>query len=204
VREVGKPMRPSGLRSLLFGAFVLFMAGALAGCENPFDPLDKSDKIQGLSYVEAATTWEAWDSDPEADGVVIELTYSNEFGDTLDFHDKPHEVVIEFWTQKDIGSIETEVDGEIETSPPYLIQDKLFFSKTIDFENSEDTIRIPIEAYEDAIPEEAYTEVGADADQVFVVVRVFPPQEFPRQELYIAESDVLIFKPVVAEGTQNL
>lgn len=197
-------MRPSGLRSLLFGAFVLLVAGALAGCENPFDPLDKSDKIQGLSYVEAGTTWEAWDSDPEADGVVIELTYKNEFGDTLDFHDKPHEVVIEFWTQKDIGSIETEIDGEVTTSPAHLIQDELFFSKTIDYENSEDTIRIPVEAYEDSIPETAFTTVGADADQVFVVVRVFPPQEFPREELYIAESDVLIFKPVVAEGTQNL
>jgi hypothetical protein len=199
-----KAMRSSGLRSLLFGALALAMAGSLAGCENPLDPLDKTDKIRGLSFVEAATTWEAWDSDPEADGVVVELTYKNEFGDTLAFHDKPHTVVIEFWTEKDLGSIVTETETGSTTSPPHLVPDKLFFSKSIEYSNSDDTIRIPKEAYVDLIPTEAFTESTGEANLVLVQVRIFPPQGSPQTELTIGEADVIIFKPVVAEGTQNL
>lgn len=187
-------MRPAGLKSLVFGALALFAAGVLPGCENPLDPLDKSDKIEGLTYIEAQTTWEAWDSDPEADGVMVSLTYNNEFGDSLEFHDKSHEVVIEFWTQQEIST------GETTTR---LAQDELFFSKTIKFSNSEDDIRIPIEAYSDLIPLAAFDE-GGEANNVFVIVRVFPPQEYPRTELYVAEADVVIFQPIEAEGVPNL
>lgn len=186
-------MRLATLRSLLFGALVVLAVGVFPGCENPLSPLNKSDKIQGLTYIEAQTTWTAWDTDPEADGVEIALTYLTEFGDSLKFHDKPHNVVIEFWTQKDIGT---------ETSS-YLTQDQLFFSKTVEYSNSEDDIRISVEAYSALIPAAAFDEDSGEANQVFVLVRVFPPKEYPRKELYIAESDVTIFKPVVAEGTQN-
>ena len=58
-------MRLAGLRSSLFGAVALLLAGAVAGCDNPFDPLNKSDKIQGLTYFDFAATQEHWDSDPE-------------------------------------------------------------------------------------------------------------------------------------------
>src|SRR5512137_353909 len=94
-------MRFAGRRlSWVLGAFALLAVAALGGCENPFDPLDKSDEIKGLSYVDFSLTWDRWDSDPEYDGVVVGIDYYNEFNDALSFHDKPHQVVFEFYTQK--------------------------------------------------------------------------------------------------------
>ena len=29
----------------------------------------------------------------------ITMSYFNEFGDSLSFHDKPHKITIEFWSQ---------------------------------------------------------------------------------------------------------
>lgn len=116
--------------------------------------------------------------------MIVSLSYKNEFADELDFHDKPHDVVIEFWSQKDIG----------DTDNPYLTRDQLFFSKTIRYENSEDDIRIPVEAY--------YADLGkvfdfADPAVDFsgmLVVRVFPPQEFPRPELLVALDSVIFYE----------
>jgi hypothetical protein len=165
-------------KSMLFGAMALLMAVAFAGCENPFDPLDKSDKIEGLTYVDFTAALERWDSDPQMDGLLVTLSYSNEFGDSLAFHDKPHKVVIEFWTQKDKN------EGE-EGSSTYYIKDQLFFSKTIEFSNSDDDIRIPIEAYYSSIPADLFGTDGIAAGMV--IVRVFPPQEYPRRELIVAQ-----------------
>ena len=89
-------MRLAGLRSLLFWTVAVLIAGPRAGCDNPFDPLKSSDKIQGLTYFDFSATQEHWDSDPEWDGVQITMNYYNEFGDSLNFHDKPHKVEIEF------------------------------------------------------------------------------------------------------------
>jgi hypothetical protein len=182
-----RAMRLPGFKSALFAALALLMAGVFAGCENPFDPLDKSDKIEGLTYVDFSATWERWDSDPQGDGLVVSLSYYNEFGDSLAFHDKPHKVVIEFWTQKDKN------EG-VEGSSSYLMKDQLFFSKTIEFSNSDDDIRIPIEAYYQAL------QAAAPVDYTgFINVRVFPPQQYPRTELVVAYSDKVFYEPEVAE-----
>ena len=185
-------MRLAGLRSLLFGAFALLVVGTFPGCENPFDPLSESDKIQGLSYVDFAGTWDRWDSDSAYDGIVVTPEYYNEFGDSLSFHDKPHSVVIEFWTQTDIGTTES----------PYIAKGTLFFSTTIDFSNSDDTIRIPVEAYRDSIPADIIDPATGES-KGFIAMRVFPPQEYPREELPISYPDQTFFKPEASEGTPN-
>ena len=120
-------MRLAGLRSLLFLVVAVAMAGAVAGCDNPFDPLKSSDKIQGLTYFDFAATQEHWDSDPEWDGVQITMSYYNEFGDALNFHDKPHKIEIEFWS---------EVDGRRRRTP--VARGHLLTSKTVEFSNSDD------------------------------------------------------------------
>lgn len=194
-------MRLAGLRSLLFGAVALLSVGTFAGCENPLDPLNKSEKIEGLSYFDVAATWDRWDSDPLYDGLMLDLSYFNEFGDSLSFHDKPHSVVIEFWSQHDTGA-------DIEPAgPSFLVQDELFFSKTIEFSNSDDSIRVPIESYFASIPSDLFTNVdtGLPEPEVkgFLVVRVFPPLEYPRVELVVAMPDVIFFKPELAQDTPN-
>jgi hypothetical protein len=193
-------MRLAGLKSVLFGVSALLVMGAFTGCENPFDPLGKSDKIEGLTYIDFSATWERWDSDPQGDGLVVSLTYSNEFGDSLSFNDKSHKVVIEFWTQKDL-SAGTEPTPRAAT----IVKDKLFYTKTIDFENSDDEIRIPIEAYYQALVAAFPASDDAAPDFAgFMVVRVFPPQQYPRTELLVAQPDVVFFVPEEAENTPNL
>ena len=166
---------------VLLGAIALVSAFVTAGCQNPLDPIDKSDKIQGLTWVEINdAAWEQWDSDPEADGMIISLAYKNEFGDELEFHDKGHDVAIEFWTQKDIGTDDNS----------YLTRDQLFFSKTIHFEHSDDDIRIPVEAYFGGLGEVFDFSDPNVAFEGMLVVRVFPPQEYPRPELLVAMDTV--------------
>ena len=176
-------MRPSA-RAIL-GAVALAFAFAFSGCQNPLDPIDKSDKIQGLTWVEINdAAWEQWDSDPEADGMIISLAYKNEFGDELEFHDKGHDVAIEFWTQKDIG----------DTGSPYLTRDQLFFSKTVRYEHSDDDIRIPVEAYFAQLSGAFDLSDPTVAAEGMLVVRVFPPQEYPRPELLVALDSVLFYE----------
>src|SRR5512138_1196550 len=69
----------------------------LASCENPFDPLSDEGRIEGLSYIDWAGSWERWDSDPEYDGFVIPMEYYNKFGDALEFRNKSHDIKIEFY-----------------------------------------------------------------------------------------------------------
>jgi hypothetical protein len=191
-------MRHAVRNSWLFAAFALAALVALGGCQNPLDPISKSDKIQGLSYVDFAPTWERWDADPQFDGLSIGMDYFNEFGDSLAFHDKSHNVVIEMWTQKNTGT----------TEKPFKVKDTMFFTRTIDYSNSDDDIRIPIEAYYADIPRSLFTDplTGLELTEVkaMMVVRVFPPQEFPRPELLVAQADVTIFKPETAEDVPNL
>ncbi len=186
-------MRLAGRRSLLLGALALLASSLFVGCDNPIDPLDKSAKIQGLSYIDFSATWDRWDSDPEYDGILLTLDYKSEFGDGLSFHDKAHDVVVEFWTQ-----IESGPDDAILKS-----RETLFFSKTIRYSNSDDDIRIPIEAYFSAL-EGSGIDLADDAGaKVFMVVRVFPPEEFPRTELLVGQPDVIVFKRPTAVDTPN-
>jgi len=187
-------MRHAVRGSWLFGALALLAVATLGGCQNPLDPIDKSDKIQGLSFIDFASTWDRWDADAQFDGVVVSLDYYNEFGDSLAFHDKSHSVVIEMWSQQDIGTLES----------TFLAKDRLLFSRTIEFSNSDDDIRIPIEAYEQAIRDAGIADETTGEMKGFMVVRVFPPQEFPRPELMVAQPDITFFKPEVAEDTPNL
>jgi hypothetical protein len=154
--------------------------------------------------VDFSVTWERWDSDPQFDGIVITVDYFNEFGESLSFHDKPHNIVFEFWTQKDIGV--TGGDGEVGTS--FLTKDKLIFTRSIEFSNSDDPIRIPIESYFDALQDADIRDPATGEPAVgdltgFMVMRVFPPDESPRPELLVAQPDVLFFKPEIAEDTPN-
>lgn len=190
-------MRLAVFKPLLFGAAALIFMGAFAGCENPFDPLDKSDKIEGLTYVDFSATWERWDSDPEYDGITVTPEYYNEFSETLSFHDKPHSVVIEMWSQRDSGKPNAE--GEIEVH--HWQQDELLFSTSVEFSDSDDTIRIPIESYSLAV--KSVVDEGSGEATGFLVVRIYPPQEYPRQELQVAYPDTIFFKPEVAETTPN-
>jgi hypothetical protein len=185
-------MRLASFKSLLFGVCTLFMAGAFLGCENPFDPISKSDKIQGLTYIDFTAAWERWDSDPQGDGLLVTLSYSNEFGESLAFHDKPHKVIIEFWTQKNKN------EG-VEGSSAYIVKDQLFFSKTITFSNSDDDIRIPVEAYYQALQAAA-----PENNTGFVQVRVFPPEQDPRTELVVAQSDVEFYVDETGEDIPNI
>ncbi|HWR97167.1 MAG TPA: hypothetical protein VN317_01990 [Candidatus Methanoperedens sp.] len=175
---------------MLLGAIALVSFFSVSGCQNPLDPIDKSDKIQGLTWFEInGAELDRWDSDPELDGMLISLSYKNEFGDELSFHDKPHNVFIEFWTQKDIGT----------GGNSYLTRDQLFFSKTIRFENSDDSIRIPIEAYIGPLGT-VFDLTDPDADFTgMLVVRVQPPQEYPRPELLVAEADVVFYERPVGD-----
>jgi len=171
-------MRLDGMRSLLFGAVAILMAGAIAGCDNPFDPLSKSDKIQGLTYFDFSATQERWDSDPESDGLAITMSYYNEFGDQLNFHDKPHKITIEFWSAATIGE------------PAITVRGSFLISKTVDFSNSDDVIRIPIEYYAGTLSLPSTEPITG-----YLLVRVFPPQEYPKRELYFIQSDVEFYTP---------
>jgi len=167
VRGVCGAMRLTGLRSLLFLAVGIFIAGAVAGCDNPFDPLSKSDKIQGLTYFDFAATQEHWDSDPEWDGLQIDMNYYNEFGETLSFHDKSHKVKIDIYSEKS------------DDSTPPVVTRSFLTSKTVEFSNSDDSIRIPIEFYGGLLE---YADPPEDITGC-LQVRIYPPQEYPQREL---------------------
>ncbi len=182
-------MRLSARRSAPLAAIVALAATvSVAGCLNPFEPISKSDKIEGLSFVDFSLTWDRWDSDPEFDGVVITPDYNNEYGDALDFHDKPHRIAIEFYEQI--------VDEGDPTAPVEV--GELLFSRIVEYANSDDDIRVPIEAYRSLL-EAADYDMAAEV-KLFVLMRVFPPKAFPREELPVGYPDQPVFKPEVAEG----
>jgi len=167
VKGVCKAMRLAELRLWMFLIFTVAMAGAIAGCDNPFDPLKQSDKIQGLSYFDFAARQEHWDSDPEWDGLLVTLSYSNEFGDSLNFHDKPSKAQIELWS---------EVAGATTADPATRT---FLTSFTVSFSNSDDPIRIPIESYSGFLE---ITDPPADIKGC-LQVRLFPPQGYPQKVL---------------------
>jgi hypothetical protein len=187
-------MRRTGRAFLLLGAFALVAMTVLPGCENPFDPMQKSGQIQGLSYVDFSLTWDRWDADPLYDGVTVKMSYFGQYGDSLSFHDKPHNIVVEFWTQKDL-------DGDPTTTTDKTF-DKLIFSKSIVLANAADDIRIPIEAYRDALVSPGGFDLTTDVT-LFVIVRVFPPEAFPRQELKVGYPDQPVYKIPVSPVTPN-
>lgn len=193
-------MRLAGLRWSLFWAVAILLAGVVAGCDNPFDPLSKTDKIEGLTYFDFAASQEHWDSDPEWDGIQITMTYYNEFGDQLSFHDKPHKIEVEIWSQR-----------ENDADPPVIVRDKLLATKTVEFSNSDDLIRIPIESYFSALPPpETTTTETTTTESVrgrsratgytepvtgYLLLRVFPPQGYPQSELVFLQSAVELYTP---------
>jgi hypothetical protein len=167
VREACKAMRLARLRSLLILAVAVAITGVGAGCDNPFDPLKSSDKIQGLTYFDFAATQEHWDSDPEWDGLVITLNYSNEFGNSLSFHDKPSKIAIDFYSEV------------VTLGPPEVTTQTYLTSMNVEFSNSDDPIRIPIERYS------GFLEITDPTLGVTgcLQVRLFPPQEYPQKVL---------------------
>ena len=184
-------MRSTG-RLVLALAGILVAAVTFSACENPFDPIDKSDEIRGLSFVGFSLTWDKWDSDPESDGVIVTVDYSNEFGDGLNFHDKPHQVVIEFYEQIFVD-VETDDNGNPVPNTGRPTFGSLIFSFPIEHDHSDDDIRIPIEAYQGDLQRS-----GFDLNEsaiVFVTVRVFPPWDIPQDELVAFQADQEVFVP---------
>jgi hypothetical protein len=171
-------MRLARLKSFLLWAFAVMVAAAVAGCDNPFDPLSTTDRIQGLTYFDFAATQEHWDSDPEWDGLQIVMNYYNEFGTVLSFHDKPHYVQVEIWSETTNTA-----------TPPVVVRGTLLASKTVIFSNSDDFIRIPIEYYASALDPEATEDI-----QGYLLIRVYPPEEYPQKELVFAIAGVDLFK----------
>ena len=170
----------AGLRSLLFWSVAVLFSGAVAGCDNPFNPLDKTDKIQGLTWFDFSQGQARWDTDPEWDGLEVTLDYHNEFGDGLNFHDKPHKVQIELWS---------EVDGATATEK---VRGSIIYTKTVTFSNSDDIIRIPVESYASALALPSTDDIKG-----FMLVRIFPPQESPKKELVAPiQKDVVFYKPL--------
>jgi hypothetical protein len=182
-------------RNLHYLVVTLFAAFIFAACENPFDPLATGDEIRGLTYFDFGVEWDRWDTDPEYDGVTITLEYFNEFGDSLSFHSKPHDVVIEFYTEKPAYMITNPENPAAEPTPGPLTADSLFFSYPATFESSEDNIRIPIEAYRGALEGAGYDLKDPDGAKAFVQVRVYPPKAHPLPELNAWQSGVEVYSP---------
>jgi hypothetical protein len=174
-------MRLTGLRTLLFLLVVVFLAGAGAGCDNPLDPLKASDKIQGLTYFDFSATQAHWDSDPEWDGLQISLSYFNEFSGALNFHDKPHKITIDFYSELTVEGSSTPVRGNFLTS------------KTVEFSNSDDLINIPIEFYGGFLALPSATSITG-----CLLLHVFPPQESPQKELISFQCGIELFAPEAA------
>ena len=172
-------MRLAGLRPWLCVAVAIMMVGAVAGCDNPFDPLNTSDKIQGLTYFDFSAGQAHWDSDPQWDGLQITMKYYNEFGDALNFHDKPHKVTIEIYS---------EVEGATTSDPKS--KGSLLASKTITYSNSDDLINIPIEFYGGSLGLPSTDPISG-----CLLIRVFPPQQDPQRELYYFTCGVELFTP---------
>jgi hypothetical protein len=179
-------------KNVYFLLAVLLLTIVFTACTNPFDPLDKSDTIRGLTYIDFALTWDRWDSDPDGDGVVVSIEYFNTFNDSLDFHNKPTRVVIEFWTQALAGGVEDPDTGEITGGLP--TNDKLIFSFPVVVDFSDADIRVPIEAYDEALAAN-YETFPEEAVSLFVLVRVFPPQDDPRPELVAFFGDMTVYEP---------
>jgi hypothetical protein len=174
---------------------LLFVSMGLAACTNPFDPLSKSDAIRGLSYIDFSLIWDRWDSDPEGDGVSVTVEYFNEFGDDLEFRDKPHKVVIEFWTEKSVGGVTDPDTGTTTGGRP--ANDVLLFSYPVEHDFSDDDIRVPIAAYAGVLAAN-YEEFPEEAIGLFVLVRVFPPQQDPRPEVVAYYSGLTVYEPETA------
>lgn len=190
-------MRNPGRHALVLIA-VLLAATVFTACENPFDPLNKSGAIRGLSFIGFSLTWDKWDSDPESDGVIVTIDYTNEFGDGLSFREKPHQVVIEFYKQKEVG-VETDENGDPIPNTGRPTFDALMFSFPIEHDHSDDDIRVPIEAYEGALRSNGFD--LTETVQAFVVVRVFPPKAVPQAELvaFAASQDIFVPEDTAAE-----
>jgi hypothetical protein len=171
-------MRAAGLKVLLFLSVSLFMAGTFPGCDNPFDPLNSTDKIQGLAYFDFSATQEHWDSDPEWDGLQITMAYYNEFQTALSFHDKSHKVDVELWAKSCSGD------------PEVCVRGGLIASKTVNFSNSDDFIRIPIEYYSGSLPLPS-----TDVITGFVLIRIHPPQQSPQESMEFMVGEVELYKP---------
>ena len=186
-------MTRSFRRNLLILTALLLLTVPFTACVNPFDPLDTTDAIRGLSFVDFSLTWDRWDSDPEADGVIVTVEYFNEFSDSLSFNDKPHRVVIEFYTERNVNPNFNEETGEPIEGSGSPTFDELFFTFPVEHQNSDNDILIPIEAYRAAMEGAGY-DLTEDA-LAFVNVRVFPPQQDPQPELVAFYAGQTIYQP---------
>ena len=195
VIEMGKKKL---IRKTLIASAAILLVFAVA-CDNPFDPLEQSSVIKGLTYIDFAGSWERWTSDPLYDGFVITMEYFNEFGDSLEFKDKDHKIVIEFYTQRIVGG---EVDDEGNTTGGQPTYDRKIFTNTITFCCTDDDIRIPKDLYMPALAASG-TDLLEEDGVVFVWVKVYPPEADPQPMLQVGYPDIVVYKPPVTEVTPN-
>jgi hypothetical protein len=188
-------------RNFLCLVIALFTGLSFAACENPFDPLDTSTEIRGLTYIEFSVDWDRWDSDPEYDGVSVAVDYFNEFGDSLEFRKKSTEFVIEFYTQIPAYIIPDPLDPDAEGTPGPLTSDKLFFSYPATVASSDDVTRIPIEAYRGALVSAGY--LLTEPALAFVLLRLYPPDAYPLPELNAWLNDVTVYAPEAVVGEEE-
>jgi len=201
VRRGAKIMQVIRRKAFFLLLALLLVSMGLAACTNPFDPLTKSDSIRGLSYIDFSLLWDRWDSDPEGDGVSVTVFYFNEFAEDLEFHDKSHKVVVEFWTEKTVGGV-TDPDTDT-TTGGRPSNDTLIFSFPVEHDFSDDDIRVPIEAYAGALAAN-FEQFPEESISLFVMVRVFPPNQDPRLELVAYYPALIVYEPeaaVVEPGT---
>jgi hypothetical protein len=174
-------------RLAIFGLALLSLA-AVAACDNPFDPLDDKAEISGLSYIDFSAEWSRWDSDPEFDGVKLTLEYLNMYGESLEFTDKPHQVTIEFYSQRNVGGTKDDAGN---VTGGYWTYNQLLFSHTVSFKNTTHDIRIPVELYQ-------HTLSGVKDDEgtamVYIMVHVYPPAQMPQRELVVGYPDKVVYK----------
>jgi hypothetical protein len=169
------------VRSVFAIAVMAFALLFLAACDNPFDPLHQSSRIDGLSYIDWSGSWDRWDSDPEYDGYVITMEYFNKYGDNLEFRDKSHDIKIEFYSQT------ASTDGDITVG-------SLIFSQTVRFSNTNNDIYIAKELYAAALSAAGY-DLETEPAEVFVLIHVYPPDAYPQAELKAGYSSQIVYQP---------
>ena len=154
-------------------------AGPVAGATTRSTLSTQSDKIQGLTYFDFAATQEHWDSDPEWDGLQITMSYYNEFGDPLSFHDKSHKITIEIYS---------EVEGATPPDPCRVAPSSP--RRPSNYSNSDDLINIPIEYYGGSLALPSTEAITGCLSCAFSRRR-----RYPQKELYYSTCGVELYTP---------
>jgi len=182
-------MRVAG-RALLFGVFALLAVTIACRVREPFDPLSKSGKIVGLSYIDFSITWDRWDPTPNT-------TASSWSSPTTTSSATPSSSTTSHTTSRSSSGPRRKCPLR-KTREVLHSYDRLAYSRTLEIVNSDDTVRIPIEDYRDKLAA-AGLDLSANVP-VFAIVRLTPPEE-PGRVIVIGYPDMEVFRP--SEGRRH-